>query len=898
MKKPQLVKRLLAGSLVLALTVLDAVPASAAQMQQPENVMEAEDTEVSEDLQTEKPETESDVPETPEAEEAETKMPEAESETQGEEIQNLEMAEPQAGGQQELSDTSKEQVREAVTAIPSITQPAIEVIDNESSIRFRLSFTKTNCEGVRLEVKASDTGSVVESTSNYYSDNSIYSSDFYDSITQKSGIVPSVTYTFTLTPYTYTYDEDDNEQQVNGTPMSVIWTAPAIDTVTGLALKEMTPSGFFFSHSPVAKGAYVRYEYSANSAFDPNLAEVFSSYDYDDEDDNTVTIPYYNMEPGVVYYVRAYAVRYGMKGVFSNVVSVKAPVAEVTGISTEVFDKAITLNIGAGYGDYTGFQIARKTGKGKYQDLITTTDGSFKDTGLQKNTKYTYRVRAYYYNLNTKKSVYGDYSYKTVQTGVAAMNLKAQATGKDTVKLTWKKVSGADGYDVYRYVSSSSSSTFKSGESYDFSKYELVKKLGKKKKSYTDKKLVAGETYSYFVKAYELVKGEKVYFTEDSASASTKFSFNTSVNVYKEAQNPKNGTVSIAWKQIPQANGYLIEKYDETSNAWVTVKKITKAKTTSSTLPASPLGKSIEYRIRAFRGNKYSGSDKVTVRGCLAAVSGVKAKATENGIVISWNAVSGASYYKVYRTADSTTMYNADTKTYSYNNGSSVRIQAFKLASITENYYYTLGNSTVKMEKDYDTAKLLAYQRPGTNLTPDDDYYIDYTRIAGTSVTDYSYAYHEPVYNEQGIATKEDITLYGPQTDMSYQYYVVAYSELLDPVEQQYYTAYSYGGSKPASAAMAGTAAVKAPVITVKAAKKSVTVTYKKVAGAKKYLIYRSNSKKGPYELVTVTTKTKYKDSKLTSKKKYYYKVMAVAQNNLGADKCSSFSKVKSAKAK
>ncbi len=904
MKKPQLVKRLMAGSLVLALTVLDAVPASAAQIQQTGDAVQTEHAEVTESLQEELPQTVSDVQETgAEMKKEETETPEAEVPVPDEDPGNLKTAEAQSGMQEEAAGTESGSEKEEETVVPSITQPVLGNTESGSSIRLWLSFTSTNCEGVKLEVKASDTGSVVESSGDYDSGDYLYVSDFYDSKTQKSGVTPGVRYTLTLTPYTYIYDSENGySNKVEGTPMSAEWTAPSIDAVTGLALKEMTPSGFRFSHSAVSEGTYVRYEYSANSAFDPKLAEVYNSYnyDYDDDDDydSEVTIPYYNMEPGVTYYVRAYAVRYGVKGSYSNVVSVKAPVAEVTGISTEVFDRAVTLSMSANYGDYTGFQIARKSGKGKYQDLTTTTDGVFKDTGLKKNTKYTYRVRAYYYNLNTKKPVYGEYSYKTVQTGTAVMNLKAQASGKNAVKLTWKKVADADGYDIYRYVSTSSSSTRKSGEDFSFSKYELVKSLGKKKTAYTDKKLVAGESYSYYVKAYSLVKGKKVYFTQESASASTKFSFSTSVNVYKEAQNPKNGKVSIAWKQVPQAKGYLIEKYDSTKRQWVTVKKITKVKTTSYTLPASPLGKTVEYRIRAFRNNKYSAAEKVYVTGHIAAVTGVKAKAAEGGIVISWKAVAGASYYRVYRTADSAIMYDADTKTYSYNNESSVSIKAFKQASITNNYYYTLGNGAVKMEMDYETARKLAYHRPGAVPDPDDDYYTDYSKIAGTTVTDYSYTYHEPVYNDQGIATKEDLTLYGPQNDMSYHYYVVAYSELQDPVDKSYYTASSYGGSKSATAAMTATAAVKAPVIKAKAAKKSVTITYKKVAGAKKYLIYRSNTKKGPYELVTATTKTKYKDSKLTSKKKYYYKVMAVAQNSLGADKCSSFSKVKSVKVK
>ena len=42
MRRQQLFKRILAGSLILGLTVLDAMPAMAADMQSPDSVIEAE----------------------------------------------------------------------------------------------------------------------------------------------------------------------------------------------------------------------------------------------------------------------------------------------------------------------------------------------------------------------------------------------------------------------------------------------------------------------------------------------------------------------------------------------------------------------------------------------------------------------------------------------------------------------------------------------------------------------------------------------------------------------------------------------------------------------------------------------------------------------------------------
>ena len=653
MRRQQLFKRILAGSLILGLTVLDAMPAMAADMQSPDSVIEAE------------------------AESEEALLP-AEEETLDAAAEE-EVLEPQTETKKAEGDTD--------------TTPAISVTDftqpSANSGYAELSYEKlNNCNYVKLSVKDSRTNKEVYSNEGYYSGESIYVSDF------TGGVVAGVKYIFTLTPYGY----DENNQEILGDPVSKEWTVPAIEKISGLAVKEMTSSGFVFSHSAVSKDTTVYYQYSENKDFNEDIADV---------DSTTGSLRYGSLTPGVTYYVRAYVSCYGVRN-YSNVVTVSAPVAEVTDIFTEIFDTGITLEMNTGYGDFTGFQIARKSGKGKYQNLTTTTDSIYKDTGLKKNTKYTYRVRAYYYNVDTKKTVYGSYEYKTVQTGKARMDLKAKAAGKNSIKLTWKKVPGAVGYEVYRYTGSSSSNTYKAGENYSFSKYELVKKLSKKKASYTDKKLVSGEEYSYIVKAYKRVKGKNVYFMEEKDSASTKFSFSTSVNVYKEAQSPKNGKVKIAWYPIPQAKGYLIEKYDEAKEDWVTQKKIKKAKTTSYTLPASPLGKTVEYRIRAYSGKKYSGADEVEVSGHIAAVTGVKASSTKDGIKVSWKKVSGASYYRVYRSLDSSSGYNADTKTYYYNGRTdNVEPKVFKAADASSNYYYTLSSSAAKLQRDYEAEKKL-----------------------------------------------------------------------------------------------------------------------------------------------------------------------------------------------
>lgn len=83
-------------------------------------------------------------------------------------------------------------------------------------------------------------------------------------------------------------------------------------------------------------------------------------------------------------------------------------------------------------------------------------------------------------------------------TGLKVKNLKAtQPSSSKEVKLTWSKVEGADGYEIYRAVSSSSTWTRK-GDS--------------KVTSYVNKGLTLGKRYYYKVRAYVFdANGKKVY---------------------------------------------------------------------------------------------------------------------------------------------------------------------------------------------------------------------------------------------------------------------------------------------------------------------------------------------------------------------------------------------------
>ena len=76
---------------------------------------------------------------------------------------------------------------------------------------------------------------------------------------------------------------------------------------------------------------------------------------------------------------------------------------------------------------------------------------------------------------------------------------KAKALKNHKAKISWKKVSKANGYEIYR-------ATKKAG------KYKKVKTIKKAKTvKFTDKKLKKGKKYFYKVRTYKTVDGKKVY---------------------------------------------------------------------------------------------------------------------------------------------------------------------------------------------------------------------------------------------------------------------------------------------------------------------------------------------------------------------------------------------------
>ena len=149
-------------------------------------------------------------------------------------------------------------------------------------------------------------------------------------------------------------------------------------------------------------------------------------------------------------------------------------------------------------GKATGYEIYRKQSDGKYKKIATTKKTTYTNKKLAPSTSYKYKVRAYV--KGSTGTAYGSFtSVVTAKTTPATPKVKVTSPKTGQVKVKWKGLASASGYEVYR-------STSKNG------KYKKVKTINKRSTvTYVNKKLKSNKTYYYKVRAFKSSKGVKTY---------------------------------------------------------------------------------------------------------------------------------------------------------------------------------------------------------------------------------------------------------------------------------------------------------------------------------------------------------------------------------------------------
>ena len=288
---------------------------------------------------------------------------------------------------------------------------------------------------------------------------------------------------------------------------------------------------------------------------------------------------------GTTYYYRVKAVNDAGLSPYSNVVSGKvksvtpkpaAPVVKI-GHSATSGKPMLTWNAVSGA---TSYKVYRATSqKGTYSLLGTVTTTSYTNTGAKAGTTYWYKVKA----VNSA----GESAYSNVvsgqvkstgQTTVTTLTLgHSSASGKP--QLTWKAVSGAASYKVYR-------ATAKNGA---YSVINTTKAL-----TYTNTGAALGTTYYYKVEVLN-ASGKSMGF---SAIVEGKVA-----PVLAVGYSSVSGKPQLTWKVVPGATEYQVYRSTQQNSGYA---KINTTTSTSYVNTGAKAGTTYYYKIVAVKGTAAS----------------------------------------------------------------------------------------------------------------------------------------------------------------------------------------------------------------------------------------------------------------------------------------------------
>ena len=281
---------------------------------------------------------------------------------------------------------------------------------------------------------------------------------------------------------------------------------------------------------------------------------------------------------GTTYYYRVKACNDAGLSPYSNIVSgnvvvtpkPSAPVVKI-GNSAASGKPMLTWNA---VSSATSYKVYRATSqKGTYSLLGTVTATSYTNTGAKAGVTYYYKVKA----VNSA----GESAYSNVVSGKTTVTTLTMGHSASSGKpqLTWKAVSGAASYRVYR-------ATTKNGA------YTVINTT--KALTYTNVGAALGTTYYYKVEALNAA-GKSMGF---SAVVEGKVA-----PVLAVGYSSVSGKPQLTWKAVPGATEYQVYRSTQQNSGY---SKINTTTSTSYVNTGAKAGTTYYYRIVAVKGTGVS----------------------------------------------------------------------------------------------------------------------------------------------------------------------------------------------------------------------------------------------------------------------------------------------------
>jgi len=447
----------------------------------------------------------------------------------------------------------------------------------------------------------------------------------------------------------------------------------------------------------------------------------------------------------------------------------------------------------------------------------------------------------------------------------------APSSGKP--KITWNKVAGADKYYVYRATSKNGSYAY----------LDVVYST-----SYIDYSAVAEKAYYYRVKAVDSSGNHEKSLRSSYVGRSCDLKKVTGVKLYNVTTS---GKPRLTWNKVTGADKYYVYRGTSKNGEYSYIGKTTGTSYTDTSAVAE---KAYYYKVRAIsssNSNAHGAKSGYISRVCdLAKVTGIKAtNAPSSGKPkITWNKVTGADKYYVYRgtTKNGEYSYIGKTTGTSYTDTSAVAEKAYyyKVRAISASNSNAHGVKSVCINRVCDLARVTGVKI--TNVASSGKPKLSWSKVSGA---DKYFVYRTTSKNGEysyiGKTTGTSYTDISAVAEKTYYYKIKAIST---------YNSNAHGAK---SAYISKMCDLSRPEVSVRRnSSGKPKLSWGKISKADKYFVYRATSKNGEYTYIGKTTNTYYTNTSAKKGKTYYYKVRAISTYNKNAH--SAYSVVKSCTAK
>jgi len=340
------------------------------------------------------------------------------------------------------------------------------------------------------------------------------------------------------------------------------------------------------------------------------------------------------IENGTTYYYKVRALKSdGTAGAWSSIVAVtykqtlSAPA--VTGGNDAQGRPTLKWNAVTGAAKYEVYRARSKDGD--YIKYSTVTGTSYT------NTSYIENGNTYYYKVRALKSdgTAGAWSSIVAVTYKQTLSAPAVTGGNDSQgrpTLTWKAVSGAAKYEVYRARS-------KDGT---YTKYSTTTGTAYTNSSY----LTSGTTYYYKVRALDANGNAGPYSAVVSVTCRLKLTA-PSVTGGNDAQ----GRPTLKWNAVSGAAKYEVYRARSMNGDYVKYSTVTGTSYTNTSYLAN--GTTYYYKVRALGSDGSYGPDStpvsVTYKAPFGAPLVTGSKDSQGRPALKWDKVTDAAKYEVYR---------------------------------------------------------------------------------------------------------------------------------------------------------------------------------------------------------------------------------------------------------